>query len=61
MTFSKRLVPESEEGFRLSPEEQALLLESIGQAERDEVVDGWQLLADLQAIISHAAERPGLR
>ena len=42
------LVPEAEEGFRLSAEEQALLLESIGQAERGEVVDGWQLLGDLQ-------------
>ncbi len=40
------LVPE-EEGFHLSAEEQALLLESIAQAERGEVVDGWQLLNEL--------------
>lgn len=42
------LVPEAEKGFRLSPEDQALLLESIAQADRGEVVDGWQLLEDLQ-------------
>jgi hypothetical protein len=42
------LVPETEEGFRLTAEEQALLLESIGQAERGEVVDGWQLLDEIQ-------------
>lgn len=41
------LVPE-EEGFHLSTEDQALLLESIAQAERGEVVDGWQLLAELE-------------
>jgi hypothetical protein len=44
------LVPEDEEeeGFRLSPEDQALLLESIAEADRGEVVDGWQLLAELE-------------
>ena len=42
------LIPEDEEGFRLSPEEQAFLLESIAQGERGEVVDGWQLLDDLK-------------
>ena len=42
------LVPEAEEGFTLSQEEQALLLESIRQADRGEVVDGWQLLDDLR-------------
>lgn len=41
------LVPESEEGFRLSQEDQALLLQSISQAERGEVVDGWELLDEL--------------
>jgi hypothetical protein len=41
------LVPEDEEGFRLSAEEQALLLASIAQADRGEVVDGWQLLDEL--------------
>jgi len=41
------LVPEAEEGFHLSSDEQALLLESIAQADRGEVVDGWQLLDEL--------------
>ena len=41
------LVPEAEEGFRLSPEEKSFLRESIAQADRGEVVDGWQLLAEL--------------
>jgi len=43
------LVPEAEEGFHLSSEEQALLLESVAQADRGEVVDGWQLLDELRA------------
>ncbi len=38
------LLPEAEEGFTLSQEEQELLLEAIRQADRGEVVDGWQLL-----------------
>lgn len=42
------LVPEAEEGFRLSPQERSFLLESIAQADRGEVVDGWQLLAELE-------------
>lgn len=42
------LIPESEEGFTLSTEEQALLLVAIGQAERGEVVDGWKLLDELR-------------
>jgi hypothetical protein len=41
------LVPEAEAGFRLSPEERALLQKSIDQADRGEVVDGWQLLDEL--------------
>ncbi|HTG36949.1 MAG TPA: hypothetical protein VLB76_28870 [Thermoanaerobaculia bacterium] len=41
------LVPEAEEGFRLSPEEKSFLLESIAQTDRGEVVDGWQLLSEL--------------
>jgi hypothetical protein len=41
------LVPENEEGFCLSAEERALLLKSIAQAERGEVVDGWKLLDEL--------------
>ena len=42
------LLPEAEEGFTLSQEEQELLLEAIRQADRGEVVDGWQLLDDLR-------------
>lgn len=42
------LVPEAEDGFQLPPEAQALLLEAIGQAERGEVIDGWELLARLR-------------
>ena len=45
------LVPEDEDeedGFRLSPEEQALLLEAMAQGKRGEVVDGWQLLDELE-------------
>lgn len=41
-------IEELEEGFWLSSEEQALLLEAIAQGERGEVVDGWQLLEELQ-------------
>lgn len=41
------LLPEAEEGFTLSQEEQALLLEAIRQADRGEVVNGWQLLSEL--------------
>jgi hypothetical protein len=41
------LVPEAEEAFELSPAEKSLLLEAIAQADRDETVDGWQLLAEL--------------
>jgi len=41
------LIPDDEEGFRLSPEEQAFLLESIAQGERGEGIDGWQLLDEL--------------
>jgi hypothetical protein len=43
------LVPEEEEenGFEVSPEQKLLLLESIAQADRGEVVDGWKLLAEI--------------
>lgn len=42
------LVPEGdEEGFELSNEDRALLLESIAQADRGQVIDGWKLLAEL--------------
>ena len=42
------LIPEDEEGFRLSPEEQALLAQAITQGERGEVIDGWRLLDELE-------------
>jgi hypothetical protein len=44
------LIPEDEEeeGFRLSPEEQALLIEAMAQGERGEVIDGWKLLEELE-------------
>ena len=44
------LVPETEEeGFHLPPEAQERLQAAIAEAERGEMVDGWQLLDDLQA------------
>lgn len=42
------LVLEAEEGFNLSPEEQSFLLESIAQADRGEVVNGWELLDQIK-------------
>ncbi len=43
------LVPEpDQESFELTDSERAFLLESIKQAERGEVVDGWELLEDLR-------------
>lgn len=42
------LVPEAEEGFTLSGEERAFLREAMAQADRGEVVDGWDLLAELE-------------
>lgn len=42
------LVSDEEKGFELSPKEEVRLLESIGQAERGEVVNGWQLLNELK-------------
>lgn len=41
------LVPEADEGFHLTPQERSFLLESIAQADRGDVIDGWQLLAEL--------------
>lgn len=39
------LVPEGEdEGFTVTPEERAMLLEAIEQGRRGEGVDGWKLL-----------------
>lgn len=44
------LVPEgAEKGYELSADERTLLLKSIAQADRGEVVDGWKLLAELRS------------
>lgn len=42
------LVPEAEEGFQLSLDEKTLLLEAMGEADRGQVIDGWQLLDELK-------------
>jgi hypothetical protein len=42
------LVPDGEATFELSPEEIRELQESIDQASRGEVIDGWQLLEELR-------------
>lgn len=47
-TVALVVLDEAREGFRLSQKEQELLLEAIKQAERGEVVDGWQLLEEIQ-------------
>ena len=43
------LVSEDPAGFLLTADERSQLLASIAQAERGEVVDGWELLDDLSA------------
>ena len=42
------LVSEADKGFELVPEEETRLLQSIEQARRGEVVDGWQLLNEIK-------------
>lgn len=42
------LVPEDEEGFDLSEQDRAFLLESLDQGRREEGVDGWKLLQELR-------------
>ncbi len=42
------LVPEADHGFELTPQEKTLLLESIAQADRGEIIDGWQLLDEIR-------------
>ena len=42
------LISEGERSFELSPDDENRLLESIAQAERGEILDGWQLLNDLK-------------
>lgn len=44
------LIPESEDedGFEVSEEERALLLESLEQARRGKSVEGWELLEEIR-------------
>lgn len=42
------LIPEEEASFTLTPAEVRLLQESIDEIARGEVVDGWELLAELR-------------
>jgi len=44
------LVPEDEDrdGFEVTEEEKAFLLESLEQARRGETVDGWKLLEEIR-------------
>ncbi len=47
-----KIIRSGDEGngtFKVSPSEKRRLLESIAQADRDEFVDGEQLLAELDA------------
>ena len=39
---------EDEEGFFLSDQKHALLRQAMAQGDRGEVVDGWQLLRELE-------------
>jgi hypothetical protein len=41
------LVPEDEQGFELTAEQQAELEQAIAEADRGEGMDGWQLLGEL--------------
>lgn len=43
------LVPERERGFHLSESDHVKLREAMAQADRGEVVDGWQLLDELES------------
>lgn len=42
------LVPELEEDFELTEEQQEELAQAIAEADRGEGVDGWQFLAELR-------------
>ncbi len=42
------LVPEDSETFELSPEDEAVLLEAIAEADRGEVISGEQVLSKLR-------------
>lgn len=42
------LVPEQNEGFELTEEQQEELAQALAEADRGEGVDGWQFLAELR-------------
>ena len=42
------LVPEHDEGFELTEEQQEELAQALVEADRGEGVDGWQFLAELR-------------
>jgi hypothetical protein len=42
------LVPEEDEDFELTEEQQEELAQALAEADRGEGVDGWQLLAELR-------------
>ncbi|MFL6199994.1 MAG: hypothetical protein ACJ76J_12510 [Thermoanaerobaculia bacterium] len=42
------LVPEKEEDFELTEEQQEELAQALAEADRGEGVDGWQFLAELR-------------
>jgi hypothetical protein len=42
------LVPEQDEGFELTEEQQEELAQALAEADRGEGVDGWQFLAELR-------------
>ena len=44
------LAPEAEETFHLGAEEENALLEAIGQADRGELVDGFELIGQLRRL-----------
>lgn len=42
------LVPEKDEDFKLTEEQQEELAQALAEADRGEGVDGWQFLAELR-------------
>lgn len=42
------LVPEHDEGFELTEEQQEELAQALAEADRGEGVEGWQFLAELR-------------
>jgi hypothetical protein len=43
------LVPEAEGDWELTPEQEAFLRQSLEEADRGDVVDGWQLLNEIRS------------